>query len=148
SPYKETVKIVNTPVLNEELSKKGIATILEIVDKTDTLNGSQKKKVRKELNNLLGIITSQAMSISHLNGKISILKEELESKRRYLVAEQEQSRVIKNVITYADILQEPKNICKNLLSLEEIVLVSLKSYFSIIIFKLWWFCEIICCSTE
>ncbi|GBM23718.1 hypothetical protein AVEN_257630-1 [Araneus ventricosus] len=105
---KETGKIANTPVLNEELSKKGIATILEIVDKTDSLNGNQKKKVRKELNNLLGIITSQAMSISHLNGKIYIIKEELENKRRDLVAEQEQSRVIKDVRTYDDILEEPK----------------------------------------
>ncbi|GBM74401.1 hypothetical protein AVEN_203863-1 [Araneus ventricosus] len=33
-------KIVNAPLLNEELSEKGIATILEIVDKTDTLNGN------------------------------------------------------------------------------------------------------------
>ncbi|GBM24238.1 hypothetical protein AVEN_22571-1, partial [Araneus ventricosus] len=61
---KETGKIVNTPVLNEELSGNVIANILEIVDKTDSLNGNQKKNVRNELNNLLGISTSQAMSIS------------------------------------------------------------------------------------
>ncbi|GBM12199.1 hypothetical protein AVEN_21007-1 [Araneus ventricosus] len=71
---------------------------------------TRRKKVRKELNTLLGIITSQAMSISHLNEKISIPKEELENKRRDLFAEQEQSRVIKDVRTYADILQEPKTL--------------------------------------
>ncbi|GBN09885.1 hypothetical protein AVEN_198655-1 [Araneus ventricosus] len=45
-----------------------------------------------------------------MNGKISILKEELENNRRNLIAEQEQSRVIKDVRTYADILQEPKTL--------------------------------------
>ncbi|GBM59177.1 hypothetical protein AVEN_21038-1 [Araneus ventricosus] len=48
------------------------------------------------------------MSISLLNGKISILKEELENRRRDRVEELEQSRVIKDVRTYDDILQEPK----------------------------------------
>ncbi|GBM33611.1 hypothetical protein AVEN_203658-1 [Araneus ventricosus] len=106
---KEAGNILNTPLINEVLSKKGIATKLEIVDKTDSLNGNQKKKVRKELNQL-GIITSQAIIISHLNGKISILKEELENKRRDIFAKQEQPRVIKVVSTYVDILQEPKTL--------------------------------------
>ncbi|GBN05218.1 hypothetical protein AVEN_135325-1 [Araneus ventricosus] len=48
------------------------------------------------------------MSISLLNRKISFLKEELENRRRDRVEEQEQSRVVKDVRTYVDILQEPK----------------------------------------
>ncbi|GBM24239.1 hypothetical protein AVEN_22571-1, partial [Araneus ventricosus] len=76
-------------------------------------------------NNLLGISTSQAMSISHLNGKISILKEELENKRRDLLAEQEQSRVIKDVRTYADILQELKALRTSTEAIKEIYSVTI-----------------------